>query len=113
MNKVSEVSNVIEDIRERLAYYAELGVELLDVQVTPAAEAEGDPHLPQIRKGRGWSARECDNSSRAAGGADRGKTEPAKTNVKRPSKLSALPSLSNRVPVNGKGKFCAKDKREA
>ncbi|HYJ90512.1 MAG TPA: uracil-DNA glycosylase [Pyrinomonadaceae bacterium] len=100
MNKSEIVFHLISDIREHLAYYKELGVELLDVKVaeavsserlpSPANVAEDSPEVVAI-------AREVPEMPVAA------KSEPAKPNVKRPSRLTALPSLSNRTTSGGNG----------
>ncbi|HEY2867596.1 MAG TPA: uracil-DNA glycosylase [Pyrinomonadaceae bacterium] len=98
MTENEKLIGLVANVREQLAYYKELGVELLDVKVADAASANDQtsvanvtvaPNVPNVTA----IPREHPDRPIAA------KSEPVKTNAKRPSKLSALPSLSNRVPV--------------
>lgn len=113
MTETDEFTHLIADVREQLVYYKELGVELLDVNLESALAAEE----------MGSSASKLESPSPAV--AARVPSEPrempnappsidiAKPNTKRPSKLSALPSLANRPMANGSfenGKLAAKQK---
>ena len=99
MTENEKLTGLVADVRQQLAYYKELGVELLDVKVADAASANDQtsvanvtvhtPNVPNVTA----IPREHPDRPIAA------KSEPVKTNAKRSSKLSALPSLSNRVPV--------------
>ena len=48
MSSSNEKEKLIADVREHLAYYRELGVELLDVNLEPARASEvvGEPRSP-------------------------------------------------------------------
>ena len=98
MSKSSELSHLIEDVREHILYAKELGVELLAVQLAGAAVSdEAQPEVARVEKVGTSSAdvpRELPDVPIAA-------TMP-KTNVRKPSKLSALPSLSKRPTISGK-----------
>jgi len=103
MKNISEFTDLLADVREQLVYYKELGVEMLDVSMTPAAEVAVGRHLHQIANAKAKPqetaaiVREVPEIQIIA------KSEPASPTVKRPSRLAALPSLSNRVSVKANG----------
>src|SRR6478672_8423741 len=101
MKDTNEISELIADVREQVIYFKELGVELLDVTMaeagagsatadksttTGAARADATPNAVAI-------PRDLPDVPMAA------PIEMSKPNVKRPSKLAGLPSLSKRTPV--------------
>ena len=101
MSQNNQITELISDVREHLAYYKDLGVELLDVRMpdavdaddlTPAAAGKGVESVPSVAA----IPRELPEKPIAA------KSESAKPIAKRPSKLAALPSLSNRPMASGK-----------
>jgi len=101
MSNSADIKNLIEDVREQLAYFKELGVELLDVKIAEAVEPARDVSArvtvrAAMETPNSAIPREMPNMPIAA------KVEPAKPAVRRPSKLSALPSLSNRQTMSGK-----------
>src|SRR6478672_2648650 len=101
MKDTNEISELIADVREQVIYFKELGVELLDVTMaeagagsatadksttTGAARADATPNAVAI-------PRDLPDVPMAA------PIEMLKPNVKRPSKLAGLPSLSKRAPL--------------
>ena len=104
MVEIEEFTEMIADVREQVAYYKELGVELPDVNIAPALVTE----VVDDRSSPLGTVAHTD--VRAASDIPRDlpdipvappKIEIAKPGVKRPSKLSALPSLSKRPTANG------------
>lgn len=104
MVEIKEFTDLVADIREQVAYFKELGVELLDVKMShvEATEIVNDIQVSVAsRPSRDVDAaanipRELPDVPMAPP-----RVEIAKPAVKRTSKLSALPSLSNRPAANG------------
>ena len=102
MSKTNEIADLIADLREQLAYYRELGVEMLDVRIDTARERAEDWSSPAVSRvfesepGVAALAREVPDIPITP------KSELAKPSVKRPSKLTALPSLSNRQTASAR-----------
>ena len=101
MVEIKEFTDLVADIREQVTYYKELGVELLDVDLVQTGTiGTVDDRRASVAEMAlvdvGSIPRELPGVPIAPPSA-----ETAKPNVKRPSKLSALPSLSNRPTANG------------
>src|ERR1700742_4594199 len=84
MTKPSEISELIADVREQILYAQELGIELLkaDVSTPHAVETQSEPTIPQII---------------GEPPVVLPRVEMPKVAEKKPSRLSALPSLTNRT----------------
>ena len=99
MKGTNEISELIADVREQVVYFKELGVELLDVKLAGTGAAESEPPIPAVTA-RADAApvavaihRELPDIPPPA------PIDMPKPSVKRPSKLSGLPSLSKRTPI--------------
>src|SRR5690349_7610851 len=96
MSQKNQITELMSDVREQLAYDKELDVEMLDVRIDTAMERAEDRSSPAVSKGfesepsLAAIPRETPHIPITA------KNEPAKPSVKRPSRLTALPPLSNR-----------------
>src|SRR4051812_13512007 len=99
MKETNGIPELIADVREQVVYFKELGVELLDVRVAQAGVAEIELPMTAVtaRSDAAPDAvaipRELPDIPAAA------PIEMLKPNVKRPSKLAGLPSLSKRAPL--------------
>src|ERR1043165_9138550 len=94
MIKPEEVSSLVSDVHEQLAYYRELGVELLDVEMAEAVSAQQVTlNAEGVSPNVGAIPSELPNAPITV------TREQEKPNLKRTSKLLGLPSLSNRASV--------------
>jgi len=108
MIETEEIKNLIADIREQVLYAQELGVELFDVNTDSAPVLESALEIHSIA-----NATVAAGDAPATGAVSRyipdipinvPGTDAAKPTAKKPSKLSALPSLSNRAQVGKRAK---------
>jgi DNA polymerase len=101
MPKSNDFSQLVADVREHVLYAKELGVELLDVDLGTAVVAADDVALvavsspPQTVMADAPMTRDLAHVPIA-------ETASPQTSVRKPSKLSALPSLSKRPTMIGK-----------
>ena len=96
MKDTNHLTNLIQDVREHVLYAKELGVELLDVELASAVAADNSqPVVHGVEAAvtpRVEVARELPDVPMPP--------SMPKPNVKKPSKLSALPSLSKRPAMS-------------
>src|ERR1044072_2512590 len=101
MSVTKGINELIDDVREHVLYAKELGVELLDVEV---AANETKPVVHGVDATLTTSVnvpRELPDVSMPV--------SVQKTSVRKPSKLSALPSLSKRPTMSGNAATAAKE----
>ena len=101
MTGTNDITELIADVREHVLYAKELGVELLEVDMAPA-EVAGETQSAVYN---------AESAAAVAKAAEMPRELPdvpiavpvslPKTNIRKPSKLSALPSLSKRPIMSG------------
>jgi uracil-DNA glycosylase family 4 len=102
MNETNEISELIADVREQVVYFKELGVELLDVKMAEVDSAEVvDVNKPATATRVEAHATPVDEILRDLPDLPINvpRVNVPKSNLKKQSKLSGLPSLANRAPV--------------
>jgi DNA polymerase len=98
VKELPEINELITDVREHLLYMKELGVELLEADVETA-----DPQIAEMAGAPAAAVQQAEIPRDLPDASINIPRPESKTPAaKKPSKLSALPSLSNRTPiVNG------------
>jgi len=99
MKDTNEISELIADVREQVVYFKELGVELLDVTMAEGGAVESEPPMTVVAARADVEPDAVAIPRELPDIAMPALIEIPKPNVKRPSKLAGLPSLSKRTPV--------------
>jgi DNA polymerase len=104
MKNTNEISELIADVREQVVYFKELGVELLDVTMAEGGAVESEPPITVVAARADVAPDAVAIPRELPDVVVPAPIEIPKPSVKRPSKLSALPSLSNRAQVGKRAK---------